>query len=67
MRRAFRLLAAILLAAPGFGATPPPAPAPWRSGVAARKITPSGPIWLAGYANRTAASDGVDTDLFAKA
>ena len=37
---------------------------PWRAGVATRKLTPPGPIWLAGYANRTAPSDGVDTDLF---
>ena len=62
-----RLLAALLFAAHAFGATSPPAPLPWRAGVAARKITPAGPIWLAGYANRTAPSDGVDTELFAKA
>lgn len=67
MKRSVWLVAALLLAAAGFGATPTPAPAPWRAGVAARKITPTGPIWLAGYANRTAPSDGIDTDLFAKA
>ena len=67
MKRSVWLIAALLLAAASFGATPTPAPAPWRAGVAARKITPAGPIWLAGYANRTAPSDGIDTDLFAKA
>ncbi len=39
----------------------------WKAGVATRKLTPDGPIWLAGYANRTAPSDGVDLDVFAKA
>lgn len=67
MKRSVWLTATLLLAAAGFGATPSPAPAPWRAGVATRKITPAGPIWLAGYANRTAPSDGADTDLFAKA
>lgn len=43
------------------------ADAPWRAGVATRKLTPPGPIWLAGYANRTAPSDGVALDLFGKA
>ncbi len=45
----------------------PAAPLPWRAGVAVRKITPPGPIWLAGYANRAAPSAGLDTELFAKA
>ena len=67
MKRAFRLIGALLLATRVFGATPPPAAAPWRAGVAATKITPAGPIWLAGYANRAAPSDGVDSELFAKA
>ena len=40
---------------------------PWKAGVATRKLTPPGPIWLAGYANRAAPSDGVDLDLFGKA
>jgi hypothetical protein len=42
-------------------------PAEWKAGVATRKLTPSGPIWMAGYANRTAPSTGVDLDVFAKA
>ena len=39
----------------------------WQAGVATRKLTPAGPIWLAGYAGRNAPSDGVDQDVFAKA
>ncbi len=39
---------------------------PWKAGVASRKLTPPGPIWLAGYANRTAPSDGVAQDIFGK-
>ncbi|MBI4621833.1 MAG: neutral/alkaline non-lysosomal ceramidase N-terminal domain-containing protein [Verrucomicrobia bacterium] len=39
----------------------------WKAGVASVKITPAGPIWLAGYATRSQPSDGVDLDLFAKA
>jgi hypothetical protein len=39
----------------------------WKVGVATRKLTPPGPIWLAGYANRATPSDGVDLDVFAKA
>ncbi len=40
----------------------------WKVGVAAAVITPSQqPIWMAGYAGRTKPSDGVITDLQAKA
>ncbi len=39
----------------------------WKVGVATRKLTPEGPVWMAGYANRTAPSAGADLDLFAKA
>ncbi|MBI5691603.1 MAG: neutral/alkaline non-lysosomal ceramidase N-terminal domain-containing protein [Verrucomicrobia bacterium] len=46
---------------------PAAVPTPWQAGVAARKITPPGPIWLAGYANRSAPSSGVSLDLYAKA
>ncbi|MDO8541436.1 MAG: neutral/alkaline non-lysosomal ceramidase N-terminal domain-containing protein [Opitutaceae bacterium] len=46
----------------------PKAPAAdWKVGVATRKLTPAGPIWMAGYANRAKPSDGVDLDVFAKA
>lgn len=65
MRPPALLLAALALATPALAAAP--APAPWLVGVAARKITPQGPVWLAGYANRAAPSDGVELDLFAKA
>lgn len=44
-----------------------PAPTPWNVGVATRTLTPAGPIWMAGYANRATPSDGVDQDVFAKA
>ncbi|MEI6466970.1 MAG: neutral/alkaline non-lysosomal ceramidase N-terminal domain-containing protein [Verrucomicrobiota bacterium] len=53
-----------------FAAAPAPVAKPdlpWRVGAASRQITPTGPIWLAGYASRSAPSDGVDSDLFAKA
>jgi neutral ceramidase len=42
-------------------------PLEWKVGVASIKITPEEPVWLAGYASRTAPSNGVDTDIFAKA
>lgn len=69
LRAAFLLLAALLAAPAALPAATPktPAPAPWRAGVAARKLTPPGPIWLAGYGNRSAPSTGVALDLYAKA
>lgn len=39
----------------------------WKAGVASVVITPDKPMWMAGYASRTNASQGVATDLFAKA
>lgn len=39
----------------------------WKAGVATVVITPSQPMWMAGYASRTKPSDGVLTDLHAKA
>ena len=41
--------------------------ADFKAGVARVKITPSGPIWLSGYAVRTKPSEGVVHDLWAKA
>jgi neutral ceramidase len=41
--------------------------ADFRAGVSKIDITPQGPIWLSGYANRTHASTGVAHPLFAKA
>ena len=55
-------LLGLTIAAPAF-----PAETQWRAGVATRKLTPPGPIWLAGYANRTTPSDGVSLDIFGKA
>ncbi len=43
------------------------APVDWKAGVAAVKVTPNEPIWLAGYASRTKPSEGVLSDLHAKA
>ncbi|MBM3888290.1 MAG: PKD domain-containing protein [Verrucomicrobia bacterium] len=42
-------------------------PTAWKAGVASVKITPEGPVWMAGYAARKKPSEGVAADLFAKA
>lgn len=42
-------------------------PVTWKAGAASAKITPEGPMWMAGYASRTKPSEGVELDLFAKA
>ncbi len=39
----------------------------WKAGVASVKITPSQPLWMAGYASRTHPSTGKITDIWAKA
>lgn len=41
--------------------------APWKAGVATVSVTPSEPMWMAGYASRTKPSDGVISELHAKA
>src|ERR1044071_2058294 len=41
--------------------------AEFKAGIATQVITPTQPIYLSGYANRTHASDGVVHDLKAKA
>src|SRR5688500_15180360 len=59
-----------LLVIVAWSVAPLPAQTPgdnWKVGVATRKLTPEGPVWMAGYANRTVPSTGVDLDLFAKA
>ena len=38
-----------------------------KAGVARKVITPAGPIWMAGFANRLGPSQGVVHDLWAKA
>lgn len=42
-------------------------PTAWKAGAASVKITPEGPVWMAGYAARKKPSEGVASDLFAKA
>lgn len=42
-------------------------PTEWKVGLASTKITPAEPIMMAGYASRKTPSEGVETDLFAKA
>jgi len=44
-----------------------PASAAWQAGVARVDITPTEPIWLAGYGARTRPSEGVRQHIFAKA
>lgn len=39
----------------------------WRAAAGAVAITPTGSMWMAGYASRTAPSEGAVHDLFAKA
>lgn len=39
----------------------------WQAGVGKVVITPSEPVWMAGYASRNGPSDGVMVDLFARA
>lgn len=39
----------------------------WKAGVATVAVTPSQPMWMAGYASRTKPSDGVLSELHAKA
>lgn len=41
--------------------------ATWKAGVASTAITPSEPMWMAGYASRNKPSEGKVHDLFAKA
>lgn len=42
-------------------------PAPWKASTAKVSITPSEPVWMAGYAGRTGPSEGTLVDLFARA
>lgn len=39
----------------------------WKAGAASTAITPSQPLWMAGYGARTAPAEGKETELFAKA
>jgi len=42
-------------------------PNTWRAGVAKVSITPTDPVWMAGYASRNGPSEGTLTELFARA
>ncbi len=44
-----------------------PAPPDWKAGLAAVKITPEQPVFMAGYASRNRPFDRVTADLYAKA
>ena len=39
----------------------------WRAGAAARPITPTEPLWMAGYASRDRPAEGTESELFRKA
>lgn len=58
---ALRLLLVLLLC------SPPLIAVGWKAGAAKADITPRKPIWMAGYGERTAPSDGVLHPLWAKA
>lgn len=53
--------------ATGSGDSPPRNRHEWRAGVAATTITPEDSLWLAGFTARDEPTDGVETDLHAKA
>lgn len=68
MTRRFALAVLVLVATVFMPAAPArAAEQEFKAGVARKAITPSGPIWLSGYAARTRASEGVIHDLWAKA
>jgi hypothetical protein len=56
-----RFFAAVVIAATA------PAQIVWKAGVARVDITPTGPIWMAGYAARTKPSEGVRQKIWVKA
>ncbi len=62
MTRLLPALLALSLAAPVFAAEPT-----WKAGFGKAAITPEQPMWMSGYAARTAPADGKETDLWAKA
>ena len=60
-RAALICLFSLAAAAPGF------AESSWKAGVATVKINPTEPIWLAGYGARDRPSEGILSDIYAKA
>ncbi|MBI4660561.1 MAG: neutral/alkaline non-lysosomal ceramidase N-terminal domain-containing protein [Verrucomicrobia bacterium] len=61
------LLASALLVIPAAVAAEKPEALRWKAGAAAADITPEGPVWMAGYGNRTKPSETVAQRIFAKA
>jgi hypothetical protein len=59
-------LASVLAAAAAAPAAEAKA-AGWKAGVAVKVITPTGPLWMAGYASRNKPAEGKLTDLYVKA
>jgi len=57
----------LLLFALAWAPANPSLHAEWKAGVARTVITPSEPMWMAGYGGRTAPASGKQTELYAKA
>jgi neutral ceramidase len=57
------MVAAQLPSLPALGQSP----LTWRGGVASVVITPTAPMWMAGYASRNKPAEGKQTELYAKA
>ena len=62
MPRHLLALAALFVASPLFAQD-----ATWKAGFGRANITPREPMWMSGYAARTAPAEGKETDLWAKA
>jgi hypothetical protein len=60
------LLILLLLDVAVYGNLPPETKG-WKAGAASSVITPSEPVWMAGYASRTHPSEGTLFDIWAKA
>ena len=66
-RRFYCVAALLLLWLGGFFQDPARAEAGWKAGVAKVKITPTEPIWLAGYGSRDRPTGKVLQDIYTKA
>ena len=62
MRFLLPALLGLVLTSTAFAAEPT-----WQAGFAKVAITPDKPMWMSGYASRTAPAEGKETDLWAKA
>ncbi len=66
--RRVALCSIVLIAAFGMNAVPEPAEAGgWKAGVAKAKITPTEPVWMAGYGGRNKPAESTLQDLWLKA